>query len=679
MGKKKNRQNKSNRKSSKSKKNTVETVVVKPEVKPVTGKPSIAASTALVPVEQVEKIVETTFSKKLEEIITEGNQHTRKLFGKAVIYLQAPPKKLYQKLLDQKEQIQTFTIKSGIWILSIAIIGGGFVGLEAWANDRILPNLHLAGQNLGLQTTAAAELEITTLLNNYHRQPIVFQYQGKTIELSPLELGVKLDLPKTLAQAANFSFKENSWTLLLASAISQPSLTPVFTYDYDQLASKLESALDLTSQRAQSATFKADSAGKKVEIIPEKAGLRLSRTVLENALSQHFQALSSGAIELSTEVESPTITASELAKFQDDLMVKLQNEINFHFGEQTWKTKLINQLAYLDFQKQEDQVKILIKPEILQAAFFKEIFSKIEKPTQGVKITMDEAKKVQFTGMAVDGVTVKTTELLADLVEAANTLNTNIDFSTEVSAAPVEVSPELAALGINKLIATGHTAFAGSPANRRHNIQVAANRYNGVLIAPGETFSFNDNLGEVDGKSGYKLELVIKSTGTVPEYGGGVCQVSSTLYKGALLAGLPIVERYPHSYAVSYYAQIDGYGLDSTIYPGVKDLKFANDTPGSILLQAVVDGDHLYIKVYGTSDGRQVRLENYRRYNARSAGGTERIPTKTLPTGATKQIESAHPGFDVTWDRVIVKDGKEVVEKINSVYRATANRILVGQ
>src|SRR5690606_12401890 len=106
--------------------------------------------------------------------------------------------------------------------------------------------------------------------------------------------------------------------------------------------------------------------------------------------------------------------------------------------------------------------------------------------------------------------------------------------------------------------------FSGSTPNRRHNIQTSMNRYQGVLIAPGETFSFNERLGEVDGSTGYKLELVIKSTGTVPEFGGGVCQVSSTVFKSALLAGLPIDERSPHSYAVSYYAQIDGHGLDAT-------------------------------------------------------------------------------------------------------------------
>jgi vancomycin resistance protein YoaR len=205
-------------------------------------------------------------------------------------------------------------------------------------------------------------------------------------------------------------------------------------------------------------------------------------------------------------------------------------------------------------------------------------------------------------------------------------------------------------------------------------------KFNGLIIKPGETFSFDDNLGAVDGSTGYKLELVIKAEGTIPEFGGGVCQVSSTMFKAALLAGFPIVERAPHSYAVGYYAQVDGYGLDSTIYPGVRDLKFVNDSGNNVLIQTFIDGDDAYINFFGTGDGRQVKLENYWRGNFRSAGGTELIPTNTLPTGTKKQIESAHGGFDASWDRVVYRDNKEERrDKINSSYRATSNRILVGE
>jgi len=237
----------------------------------------------------------------------------------------------------------------------------------------------------------------------------------------------------------------------------------------------------------------------------------------------------------------------------------------------------------------------------------------------------------------------------------------------------------LAAQGVKELIGTGHTAFAGSPNNRIHNIKTGIDKFNGLTIKPGETFSFNDNLGVVDDTTGYKLELVIKAEGTIPEYGGGICQVSSTAFKAALWSGLPIVERSNHSYAVSYYAQIDGYGLDSTIYPGVKDLRFTNDTPGTIVIQSYLVGTDAYFKFYGTSDGRTVKMEGPIQSNYKPGGGTVLVPSKTLAPGAKKQVESSHPGFDILWTRTVIKNGQEIKDKIISNYRATSNRILVGE
>ncbi|MCC7432301.1 VanW family protein, partial [Candidatus Peregrinibacteria bacterium] len=334
----------------------------------------------------------------------------------------------------------------------------------------------------------------------------------------------------------------------------------------------------------------------------------------------------------------------------------------------------------INFEKSNDQVIIKINKSKLDQLLAEEIFSKIEKPVSHVKIFYDEKGQIQFEGKALKGIEIDREKFIKDLELALNSIGQEVEITTVEKKPDLIIDEKLQEIGIKELISTGHTAFAGSPNNRRHNIATAMAKFNGLIIKPGETFSFNDNLGEVDGSTGYKLELVIKAEGTVPEYGGGVCQVSSTVFKAGLLSGLPIVERAPHSYAVGYYAQVDGYGLDSTIYPGVRDLKFTNNTPAAILIQTFIDESDAYVNFYGTSDGRQVKLENYWRGNYRGAGGTQLIPTKTLPPGAKKQIESAHGGFDASWERVITDaTGQETREKIYSVYRATANRILVGE
>ncbi|MBD3238695.1 MAG: hypothetical protein GF332_03610 [Candidatus Moranbacteria bacterium] len=167
-----------------------------------------------------------------------------------------------------------------------------------------------------------------------------------------------------------------------------------------------------------------------------------------------------------------------------------------------------------------------------------------------------------------------------------------------------EISKEtLAGLGIETLIGKGTSNFRGSPRNRKHNIAVGASKFDGLLIGPGEIFSFIENLGPVDASTGYLPELVIKKDKTIPEYGGGMCQVSTTAFRGAVNSGFEIVERRNHAYPVHYYSP---QGTDATVYIPSPDLKFVNNTRGHVLIQTKVKGNNLYFEYYGSDDGRRV-------------------------------------------------------------------------
>jgi vancomycin resistance protein YoaR len=144
--------------------------------------------------------------------------------------------------------------------------------------------------------------------------------------------------------------------------------------------------------------------------------------------------------------------------------------------------------------------------------------------------------------------------------------------------------------GIKELIGRGYSEFAGSIAGRIHNVALAASRLNGVLIKPGEMFSFNDAIGDISAATGYQSAYIIKEGRTVLGDGGGVCQVSSTFFRAALDAGLPIIERHAHAYRVHYYEE-GGFkpGLDATVFSPSVDLKIKNDTPTYILIQTKTD------------------------------------------------------------------------------------------
>jgi vancomycin resistance protein YoaR len=177
-------------------------------------------------------------------------------------------------------------------------------------------------------------------------------------------------------------------------------------------------------------------------------------------------------------------------------------------------------------------------------------------------------------------------------------------------------------LGINELVGVGESNFTGSPKNRIHNVTVGAHKFNGLIVQPGEEFSFNKYLGEVDGEHGFLPELVIKPAGVTPEYGGGLCQVSSTAFRAAMNAGFPITARRNHSFAVQYYAP---QGTDATIYPGSADLKFMNDLPSSILVRTRIEGRKLFFEYYGTKDARTITFEGPTQYDRRTDGSLKAI------------------------------------------------------
>src|SRR3989344_5863493 len=167
------------------------------------------------------------------------------------------------------------------------------------------------------------------------------------------------------------------------------------------------------------------------------------------------------------------------------------------------------------------------------------------------------------------------------------------------------------------LLARGRSNFAGSAGNRIFNLQKALSEHvHGSLIAPGASFSFVEILdGPVEVTTGWKEALgIFLGEELRPTPGGGICQASTTVYRAALLAGLPIEEQRNHSLYVTYYTQ-HGEGLDATIFPGEQDLIFRNNTPGYILILTRTEGTEAIVEFYGTPDGREVTLEGPYRFH----------------------------------------------------------------
>lgn len=161
-------------------------------------------------------------------------------------------------------------------------------------------------------------------------------------------------------------------------------------------------------------------------------------------------------------------------------------------------------------------------------------------------------------------------------------------------------------LGINRKIGSGNSNFSGSPNNRIHNIKIATNKFEGLILEPEEEFSFNEILGEVDKENGFLPELVIKDGRLIAEYGGGVCQVSTTLFRAVVNSGLDVTERQSHSFPVEYY---NPQGFDATVYSPRPDFKFINNTPQHLMIYPEVSGHKLFFRIYGTDDDRKIEVK----------------------------------------------------------------------
>jgi vancomycin resistance protein YoaR len=290
----------------------------------------------------------------------------------------------------------------------------------------------------------------------------------------------------------------------------------------------------------------------------------------------------------------------------------------------------------------------------------------VDRAPEDVTISLDEKGKVKFDGFAFNGQSVDFEKAFYLIRQAIQDQVEEIRLPLAITPAKVTVlSDELKQQGIAELISMGETNFANSPRNRRVNIRVGLNSFSGKVVPKGTETGAGDILGRVDQTTGYLPELVIKGDKTVPEYGGGLCQVSTTVYRAVLMGGFPITKRTNHSYAVSYY---DPQGLDATIYPPDPDMKFINDTPNSILLQTLIIGDKAYANVYGTPVDRHVDLIGPWYYDYKSPPPARTAYSTKIPAGEKVKLGEAHMGFKADWYRRITYGDPDQMEKLERIH-----------
>jgi vancomycin resistance protein YoaR len=321
--------------------------------------------------------------------------------------------------------------------------------------------------------------------------------------------------------------------------------------------------------------------------------------------------------------------------------------------------------------------------DAIQRTLEREIGSKFNRDPGSVVIAKSASGTIVFDGKGLPGRKV-------DVVRGAALVHAAMEQNISTVVLPVIETPagvrvedeELRQQGIREVVTVGESVFAGSPKNRRHNIAVGVAKFNGHLIPQGSVFSFVETLGPVNAATGYVKELVIQGAQTLPDYGGGLCQVSSTAYRGPWEYGMPIVQRKNHSYAVTYYSP---QGTDATIYPPSVDMKFLNDTPGALLMQSFTDDeDRAFFIYYGTKDSRKSEVFGPFISDRVSAPKDERVEYSTdrnkVQVGEKKKVGDRHDGMKVMWYRSLQPEQATgaTLESFFSLYETRQLYYLIG-
>ncbi len=397
-------------------------------------------------------------------------------------------------------------------------------------------------------------------------------------------------------------------------------------------------------------------------------------------LEQRLSVLDFSPIEMIKVVDRPKISDTQAEKVKDMAEHEINSKMIWVYEDYEIVPEMedIVTMLYIDSYQDKSEKSVTLKlgyDTTKIDKFLNENAWMFEDKPQDARLEMtDEGPVIVSEGTS--GKMVNRIKLAEELNDKIGKPKSIIDLPVEIMESAVS-QDNLGDLGIKELIASGVSDFSYSPANRVHNIAVGAEQYNGTLIAPGEEFSFTTRLGTVDASTGYLPELVIAGNETRPEYGGGLCQVSTTMYRTALDAGFPITDRTPHRYRVSYY---EPAGQDATIYIPNPDLRFINDTNHYVLIEAIMGDYTLTFNFYGTDDGRKVVVTEPDIFNITSPPAPEYIYTSSLPAGSKVQVDSAHYGADSIFYRYITyADGTTKEEEIFSRYQAWAAKYKVGE
>lgn len=559
-----------------------------------------------------------------------------------------------------KEISKTFIWVGVFTFIILCIIPLAFV---VSYHSKIYPNILVGPYNLSGKTKAEANQFLNTNYNNNSGfLEFQFIYQDKAWAYKSSDWKLSLNIQKTVDQAYQIGRSRSGLENIINifSLYKKPIQVPLeLNYDANLLSATIESiANELNSPMIEPSLFVEKST---ITLSPGTEGRKLDNKTLEDKIIQVITYNETAIIQLPVITLTPSASKEQEEETKKRAEKLLSKKLKLTIGENVHDVENGELISLISFSNSFDGEKIASLSSNLALAF--------DTKPQDAAFNFENGRVTVFKP-GKDGQILnqeKAISLLNEqLIQLEATTSAALSLSLPIENTPPEISTdEVNDLGIRELLGRGVSYFRGSIASRIHNIVLASSRLNGLLIKPGETFSFNNAVGDISAATGYQQAYIIQNGRTVLGDGGGVCQVSTTLFRAALNSGLPIVARTAHAYRVSYYEQGFGAGLDATVFSPSVDLKIKNDTPAHILIQTIVDPENstLIFELYGSSDGRQAILSKPRVWDQVAPPPPKYEDDPTLPAGQEKQVDFAAWGAKAAFDYKVVRNGETLIDK----------------
>lgn len=594
-------------------------------------------------------------------------------------------------------------------LLMLAFLFAIFVALHQLQYDKMIyPGVSAYGIALGGMSKEQAIAALSARYTYGSDAVFTFRDGAKVWQKTAADLGVSFDPAKTIEEAYAVGRNQGLIRNLLQQSdawVNGVAIQPMIVYDQSRATRILQEIAGEVNQPVKDATILVQ--GTQVITTGSQTGRDVDIPATLGTLRQVVLNLTTGAeIPLIVKETPPTLLEAETVATQ--LRTAIASPIQLYVEGNAvdkdgkpagpWQASpefIAGMFTILRVENGDGTAKyeLQLNSEPLKN-FLQGLAAQLEvQPVNARFLFNDASAQLDLIQESVDGRVLNaaaTTQAFEQAIYRADNRRVALQFVTKVAA--VNSKSSAATLGITENVVSATTFFYGSTLERRKNIQVAASRFHGLVIEPGEEFSFNKYLGDVSPEEGYETGLVIFGDRTIQGVGGGVCQVSSTVFQAAFFAGFPIRERYAHGYRVGYYESgtataggktyKSGVGMDATVYGPIIDFKFVNDTPYYLLIESYYDPNKqsLTIKFYSTGTGREVTKDGPTLGNVVRHGPPKYTESANLKPGQVQQIDYAVDGVDVRVYRTVVQNGTVTVnrEEFFSHYLPWSSQFLVG-